>query len=362
MTISILNFVCHALTPVRKQGDADELRKSIERKGFSWPAAIHLADRYFVSTGLWDGLKTKGLLSMLGNDVQQYLYELHQLNRKRNEHLRNQALETIRTLNDIGVKPLILKGGGQLFRPIHLALGNRIIADLDILVPKGQVDSAFKILINRGYREAKVSYGNHEIHHMVPLVKPGEYASVELHRQALHARASGVLPTAAIWRSACPFEVGGARFYLPSFTHEVLISLLHSQIGDRHYVEPHFDLRGLYDLTALADRFCAAIDWSEIAVCMNGHGLGKVLEAYFFAAHRLFCLAPPQGFTFGARARIHFLCCLATLRWARVQRLVDRYSAYRMTRRYGCSQEFIPLAVYRVRFFLHEAKSRLSNF
>ena len=338
MRIAAFKFLCNSLTPIHDEENTDRLRRIISEKAVSWPEVIKLANAYLVSTGLWNSLKTKGLLVDLEDDVRCYLHEVNEMNQWRNEQLRRQTLETICKLNEVGITPLLLKGAGQLFRPIHGQMGNRIISDLDILIPAEQIEVAFERLIKQGYCAYRdhLDYSKH--HHLCPLVKPGEYGCIELHRQALVKNVSHVLPTSFVWQDARQLTVERTSFCLPSVTHDILIGLLHSQIGHRCYCERQFDLRALYDLSATKMCFSAAIDWDEINDRMNDQGLGYALEAYIFAAHRLFHLRPPPNFNFGSRTRLHHLVCLAANRWSHVDRLLRRYSTYRISKIYGWSR------------------------
>ncbi len=302
-----------------------------------------------------------GLAMSVEASARDYLVELHRLNLRRNNALRQQALRVIAALNGIGLRPLLFKGGAQLFEPIHRNLGNRIMSDLDILVPDNRCNAALEALLGMGYQSTEAPYATPDFHHIAPLVKIGEYGEIELHRQPMHAVTRGVLPAEHIWASARKMTAEGVDFYVPSASHGLLIGMLHSQVDDRHYELRQFDLRNLYDFAAISRYSEKDIDWHLIQRLMAEKGLKHVLESQLLAAHRLLGQKSPAGIAPAPKARAHYFVCLSAVRSAfveRCQRKAGEFSAARIGKRYGCSRKPVPIAAYRMRYLLSVIKRR----
>ncbi len=306
-------FVCRCLSLHYDEDDIADIHHQLTRGGLSWESVIYIANKYLVTPGLWSGLKGKGLEALLKDEIRRYLSELHAMNRNRNSHLRQQLLEAIGTLNAAGITPLLLKGSGQLAQPIHNDFGNRIMSDLDILVPSDQLSNALDALALKGYKELEVSYDPQKLHHWAPLMRPGDYGTIELHQHALNKFVTHVVPTRSIWQAAETKSLDGVRFFLPSPTHSILICMLHSREFNHSDDPRQFNLRALHDLAAITRRYSAKIDWLIIHRHMMDHGLGYVAEAQLLAAQRMLGMPLTRDIMPGPSSRLHYFVSLAAM-------------------------------------------------
>jgi hypothetical protein len=355
-------FICRCLAPYYDKKDLADIRRRLTEGDVPLEWIIDIANDYFVTPGIWTGLKSKGLESLLDDESYQYLYTLHALNRERNIHLRAQLIEAVRTLNNAGIKPLLFKGSGLLLQPVHNDIGGRIMSDLDILIPPGQIPDATDVLMDKGYREADINYDTRKFHHCTPLVRPGDYGPIELHRRALQNEIAHVLPTQKIWEDARSQTLGGIHFYLPSPTHSMVIGMLHSQEFDSRYDPRIFNPRALQDLAAMNRKYRNEIDWSMISRIMKAHGLEYLAGLLLLSAHRLMGMPLPENMIPGPFSRLFYMANLDATNRSIVERLTRRaikYSAHLICRRYGCSRKWLPLTAYRMRYVLFRLKSRL---
>jgi Uncharacterised nucleotidyltransferase len=356
-------FICRCLAPYYDKRDLADIRCQITQADVPLEWVVDIANDYFVTPGLWSGLKNKGLETLLDNELYRYLHKLHALNIERNTHLRHQLIEAIRALNTAGIKPLLLKGSGQLLEPIHNDIGSRIMSDLDILIPLEQIPDAMDALIDKGYREADVKYDTQKLHHCTPLIRSGDYGPIELHRRALHNEISHVLPTWKIWEDARSDTIDGLHFFLPSPTHSILICMIHSQEFNSRYDPRQFNPRVLQDLAAMTMRYSEEIDWSMIHRMMKDHGLNYLAGSQLLSTHRLMGMPLPSDMIPGTSSRLLHIVSLGSMNWSIIDSLSSRIlklSAHHICRRYGCSRRLLPLTAYRMRYLLSYLK-RLKN-
>ena len=357
-------FVCRCLSLHYDEDNIGDIQYQLTRGALSWESVIYIANNYLVTPGLWSGLKSKGLEVLLKDEIRRYLCELHAMNRNRNSHLRRQLLEAIDTLNSAGITPLLLRGSGQLVQPIHNDLGSRIMSDLDILVPSKQLSTALDALAVKGYKELEVSYDPEKLHHWAPLMRPGDYGTIELHQQALNKFVTQVMPTEMIWQAAKSKIIAGVRFYLPSPTHSILICMLHSREFNRSDDPRQFNLRALHDLAAITGRYSTEIDWLMVHRHMKDHGLGYVAEAQLLAAQRMLGMPLPAAIMPGPSARLHHIVSLAVMNWSLVELLSRRvydFSVFLIRQRYGCARRSLCLTAYRMRYLFSFLKYHLNN-
>lgn len=357
-------FVCRCLSLHYDEKNIADIHYQLTRDDVSWELVIYIANNYLVTPSLWSGLRSKGLDALLPDDIRRYLCDLHAMNRNRNSHLRRQLIEAIGTLNSVGITPLLLKGSGQLVHPILNDLDTRIMSDLDILIPPEQLSAALDALTEKGYKELEVSYDPAKLHHWAPLMRPGEYGTIELHRQALNRFVTQVIPTKKIWQAAKSMTKDGVLYFLPSPTHSILICMLHSREFNLSDDPRQFNLRALHDLAATGTRYPAEIDWLKVHRHMKNHGLGYVAEAQLLATKRLLGMHLPTAIMPGPSARLHHFISLAAMKWSLIELLSRRiydFSAFQIRQRYGCALRSVRLAAYRLRCLFSILKYNLSN-
>jgi hypothetical protein len=105
-----------------------------------------------------------------------------------------------------------------------------MMTDLDMLGPKDRIAEAIEALAQIEYpihKDPNINWDTH--YHAPPMVRPGEYGVIELHRNAFGKNADQVLSTAEIWAKAEECITKGIRFKVPNATHTVLLGILNSQ-------------------------------------------------------------------------------------------------------------------------------------
>jgi hypothetical protein len=207
--------------------------------------------------------------------------------------------------------PVLLKGGLALFDGPYADPADRMMRDIDILVPAYGRDRSVAALGDLGYR---LSRPYPEGHHAVgDFARPHDAGSVDLHTELVDM--SYVLPAAEVRARATPKELDGVRFLAPSPTDRVLHNLLHAQVHFLgNFYRGELQLQQIHELAALTRHFGPAIDWSLVERRLCEHRLATPLESYLLAARRLFGLAWPLSKPPAARALLHYRRCDLQLR------------------------------------------------
>ena len=352
-------FICHCLAPYFNKNTLSDIRRLLTEYDIAEELLIDIANAYLVSPGVWAGLENKGLETLLDDESREYFRTLHALNVERNTHFREELIEAVRVLNQAGISPLLFKGAGQLLQPVHQDIGSRFMSDLDILIPTERIPDASNALKRQGYREVDVDYATQMHHHCPPLVRPGAYGPIELHRRAFQNEICEILPTRMIWEEAQLHVIDDLHFYLPSPTHSMLILILHSQEFKGGYDPRLFNPKVLQDLAATCQKYPESIDWSVIRRTMKDSGLEYLASLLVLSAHRLMGMPIPAGIMPGPSARLLYLASTGAMNWPIVDRLSSdaiKFSTYLICRRYGCSRRWLPLTAYRLRYLMSRCK------
>lgn len=324
--LSSYHSLFQLISPLTRKKDIERLRSRIIHGNISWENLIHMANMYLITPALWVGLVNKSLHRDIESDVIEYLQGLHALNKKRNQALRNQAIEVVTALNKVGIVPMLIKGAVQLFQPLHLSFGTRIMADLDMVVHKDAINDAVHALIQLGYKKhpgKDVDYAIH--HHVAPMARPGDYGAVELHRSPLGVVAEPILSAREIWKSGDLWDTAGIQFKTPHVSHAVLIGFLHSQIVEERYKRVLIDYKGLYDMVVVLSKRCNGVDFKQIQSRLTKHGCYKIFQTYLWTAHRLFHMPMPRGIRPHMSSHAYHALCLARIRWKWMDMCIARY-------------------------------------
>jgi hypothetical protein len=191
----------------------------------------------------------------------------------------------------------------------------------------------------------------------MPLYHQGEYAIIEIHKDALSQSAARTLPTQLIWERVEPVdnELGIAMSVLCQ-THRILHNLLHSNLDHNTYTEGKISLRSLHELVMMQFFYRESIDWETIQKLMERGGYAKILAASLYLAHRLFS-SPIPGYKLPTRGAVfYYTRSRLQFRWYLINKLVELalwFSSESIRWRYKCDDSFLSLTIGRIRLAMY---------
>ncbi|MGC2225306.1 MAG: nucleotidyltransferase family protein, partial [Methylocella sp.] len=117
-----------------------------------WQRVLHLSSSHLVAPMLRRAYQEHGLVSGLPADVVEFLDAVYTLNLESNLRYQYQLAQLIQALNDTGVRPLLLKGAATLASGLYPTPGERMIGDIDVLIPSAKLAGAVEHLLAAGYQ------------------------------------------------------------------------------------------------------------------------------------------------------------------------------------------------------------------
>jgi hypothetical protein len=359
--IAALRFITSCLSEDGRPEAISSLRAEIGSGKLSWEAVVSLANDHLLTPALWVTLNRKGLVEELPDDLCHYLRELHQLSKERNAHLQTQLLEAVQQLNSINIVPVLLKGAMHLVSDVYSDTGVRIMSDIDLLVAREDVDKCLTALKELGYQtepDSEHDYPEHH-HHCAPLFRPGDYASLEIHREPMEGAAE-ILPAKLALAQAEALLFRGHSMKVLSPAHRALHNILHSQMTDRNYSAGRIPLRSLHEVVTESNTYGDRLDWSLLRMLLQGHNR-KILRTYLYLAHRLFGMPHPSAIRIVPDCHLYYLRCYAQFGWDWADAWgvrAGRFSVDRIRKRYACKENW--MAVNRAR--LQELKHSMCSY
>ena len=277
-----------------------------------WRSVLRLSSRHMVTPLLRRAFQEHGLDSGLPAGVLEFLEAVYTLNLDRNLRYQDQLAHLIQILNNIGVRPVLLKGAAALVSGLYPTPGERMIGDIDVLIPQLKLSSVvFKHLRTAGYQPAAEEEESPETDdyvlkfaHYPPIYSRDWPALVELHVHPVHPPVARLLGNEEVIRDATPINWRGGDCLLPSPTHFVMHNVIHAFVVDMRILQGYLSLRQLFEFVRASRTYGERIDWAAIQQRFVSLGYGSALRGYAVLASVYLGFQVPRELTISGFARL----------------------------------------------------------
>ncbi|MCP4802145.1 MAG: nucleotidyltransferase family protein [Bacteroidetes bacterium] len=211
-----------------------------------WEKLVKIGSHHLVLPPIYCRLKQKELLDILPKDLNNYLTELTQINRNRNNAVFGQVKELSSILRQQNIEHVFLKGMALISANYFEDIGERMIGDIDILVKESQLKEAASLLLRNNYEYKTSTFGEKyfEYHHDLSLIsKDGGLAPVELHRHILHSHYDKFLISQNVLENKENYH----NIFIPSKYHILENIILNFEINDYGHIYNTIGIRNMYD-------------------------------------------------------------------------------------------------------------------
>jgi hypothetical protein len=280
-------FLGRCLTPEIAADPA--LAEAIQSGAVPWQQLFWLAGNHLVTPSLAGSLRRKALFDLLPEEMQNYLDILQTLNRERNRILYRELIHIAQLLNRSGIKPVLLKGVNALLPDQYPGAKDRVLGDLDLMVPADRVGEASAALQADGYLqlslERVLSRDLIRSHHAAPLLHPNLPVTVELHSRMLRNVQDDARLSARLIAAPVTLPGGKATVLVPDPATRLLHNFLHTQIQDQNHALFSLAHRQLLEFVSLRHWQGQQWDWPVLAKRLRPKR-HRALAGYLLAAER----------------------------------------------------------------------------
>jgi len=299
-------FVCRALS----RQPPEPLLTPEEVAEIDWPCVAEQINREQVVANLFAALERQGWPAFLPADFRDYLTWIHEANTAQNRRIRGQVLDLGGILGAAGIPFVLLKGANWLMEA-GSEIGDRQLTDIDLLVAPDTCEAAFGALKAAGFRAAAPAETYVRHFHCVPLARPGDAVTIEVHRHLGWQR--HLLTPGEVIAAAEPLgETASVGIMSPA--HRFIFGCLHAQLQNMGYRSGLFSLRDLMDIRHLLEHKADALDWPAIAAFGRERGIYPYLALPLHLARHLLGVEVPEPFASSGVARLNALRCLGQRR------------------------------------------------
>jgi hypothetical protein len=246
-----LFFIAKSLTISLEEKNRDEIEIMLKTTAVDWEAVVKVSTSHYVFPAIYCNFKRADFLKYLPADLVDYMKYITNLNRDRNTQILQQAQELNSLLLANNIRPIFLKGTGNLLAGIYQDIAERMIGDIDFLFSEKDFFKAIDIIKNDNYTktEGQLDYFP-GFRHYSRLVKQENIAAIEIHKEVTIEKYRGEFNCKTISEDTQLIN----DFSVLSFENQLSLSIITSQINDYGFELKNFSLRNAYDVFLLSKK------------------------------------------------------------------------------------------------------------
>ena len=244
-----LFFIGKCLTISHEEENLQIVTVQIKSDIVDWDAVVKVSTSHYVFPALYCNLFRANLLSYLPEELVVYMKHITDLNRERNLQIIDQAKEINEILRNNGILPIFLKGTGNLLEGLYEDVAERMLGDIDFLVPEKHFESAINIFKNIEYQKTSDKLFSPIIEKHYPrLYNKKKIAAVEIHIDMVKKNLSNIFNY-----TTCKddFLTEGSLTFLGK-SDQLILTILAKQYNDYGQYYKTISLRNSYDVFLLS--------------------------------------------------------------------------------------------------------------
>jgi hypothetical protein len=248
-----LFFVAKSLTISLEEKNRDEIEIILKTTEVDWEAVVKLSTSHYVFPAIYCNFKRADFLKYLPADLVDYMKHITNLNRDRNTQIIQQAQELNSLLLANNIRPIFLKGTGNLLAGIYDDIAERMVGDIDFLFSKKDFPKAIAVLREFGYSEVEKQeyYLPNEFRHYRRLQKENKIAAIEIHKDLLSIKKYTNEFNYSFVEKDSQIIKGVTVL---SYANKLNLSIIANQINDNGYYYKTMALRNAYDVFLLSKK------------------------------------------------------------------------------------------------------------
>jgi len=246
-----LFFIAKSLTISLEEKNRDEIGFILKTTDVDWESVVKVSTSHYVFPAIYCNFKRAKFLKYLPADLVEYMKHITNLNRDRNTQILQQAQELNGLLLANNIRPIFLKGTGNILEGLYEDIGERMIGDIDFLFSEKDFFKAVDILKKDNYTKSESELDYFQgFRHYSRLVKPANIAAVEIHKEVTIEKYRGEFNCEMISEDTQQIN----DFSVLSFENQLSLSIISSQINDYGFEFTKFALKNAYDVFLLSKK------------------------------------------------------------------------------------------------------------
>ncbi len=261
-----LFFVAKCLTISLEDENKKEIENQLKTTEVAWEAVVKASTANYVLPALYCNLKRASFLHYLPNDLVDFMIRVTDLNREKNKQIIEQAKEINDLLLANNIKPIFLKGTGNLLEGLYEDIAERMVGDIDFIFSKDDYPKAIEVLSNFGYSKVyDINYDFPEFKHYPRLQKENNIAAIEIHKELLIEKYANEFNYSFVSEDSQIIN----NTNVLSFKNQLALSIIATQINDHGFYFKNIALRNAYDVFLLSKKTIAKTSFNKFINLKN---------------------------------------------------------------------------------------------
>ena len=248
-----LFFIAKCLTISLEAKNRQEIEIILKTTEIDWDAVVKVSTAHYVFPALYCNLNRADYLNYLPQDLVSYMEQITEINRERNKQIILQANELNNVLLANNIRPIFLKGTGNLLAGIYEDIAERMMGDIDFIFSKEDYPKAISVLREFGYSEVKKrKYYYPDLTKCYRrLRKDKSIAAIEIHSKLLNIKKyTKEFKYTVIDKDSQIIK----DFAVCSYANKLNLSIIAYQINDNGFYYKTMSLRNAYDVFLLSKK------------------------------------------------------------------------------------------------------------
>jgi hypothetical protein len=246
-----LYFIAKSLTISLEEKNRDEIEIILKTTDVDWEAVVKVSTSHYIFPALYCNFKRADFVKYLPADLVEYMLHITNLNRDRNAQILQQAQELNSLLLANNIRPVFLKGTGNLLAGIYDDIGERMVGDIDFIFSKEDYPKAITILREFGYSDVSIyKYHFPEHKHYRRLQKENNIAAIEIHKELLIEKYTNEFNYSFVEKDSQIIN----DVAVLSYANKLNLSIIANQINDNGFYFKTIALRNAYDVFLLSKK------------------------------------------------------------------------------------------------------------
>jgi hypothetical protein len=248
-----LFFIAKCLSISLEEKNRDEIELVLKTTDLDWESVVKVSTSHYVFPAIYCNFKRADFLKYLPADLVEYMKYLTNLNRDRNTQILQQAQELNSLLLVHNIRPIFLKGTGNLIAGLYKDIAERMAGDIDFIFSKEDYPKVITILREFGYSEVekKEYYPPDEKKHYRRLQKENNIAAIEIHSELLDIKKYSSEFNYSFVKKDSQIINDVAVL---SYANKLNLSIIANQINDNGFYFKTMALRNAYDVFLLSKK------------------------------------------------------------------------------------------------------------
>tara|TARA_B100001564_G_scaffold353430_1_gene362341 strand:+ start:3529 stop:4596 length:1068 start_codon:yes stop_codon:yes gene_type:complete len=261
-----LFFIAKCLTVSLEKKNKEIILTKLKSQKIDWEKFVKLSTNHLVLPAIYCNFQRSDLLNHLPKDLVSYMKQITSINRNRNKQIIKQAKTLNKLLLKNDIKPIFLKGTGNLLSDLYVDVSERMVGDIDFIFSEKDYFKAIKLLRNNGYSDSKnYKYSSLKTRHYKRIKKKNNIAAVEIHHSLLPEKYANEFNYKIVQKN-CQVING-----INVLSHEdnLNLSIISCQINDDGFYFKTINLRNAYDVYLLSKQTNAQKSLSKFEMLKN---------------------------------------------------------------------------------------------